>query len=217
MTENKKASALDWANFFAKYLVIGISAIWTLNVGTEYIDKQTKELQLRNFKLSKKSNPVAYAKFSKYNNSNSPMKHAERLCTVTGAYQVKNAGELPIIIENIKFSVYELPIIIADHLENRDSYSISVNKMVEKLEPKHQETHKVSTRISTEGEAEWAFGFIIRRAEYKNYVVMATAEGGLAGLNGSVDENNRFNLNELTSYTKSGPICGIYPAIKKEA
>ena len=86
---------LEWARFFGKYLTIVVSVFWLLLTGTEFIDKQSAEIDLRNKALSKESIARATGNIIDFRGDNQPWIGEEELCTITGRYKITNNGNLP--------------------------------------------------------------------------------------------------------------------------
>ena len=126
---------------------------------------------------------------------------------MTGQYAIKNTGNLVINIERVTFRVFELPLIYDDsQLNDQRVTSISISSRIEDLDPIFQEDISVSENIGLQNEIQRSFGFIVRKQNSAQYVVVASATGGVAS---ESDQNilSRFQGNDLTHISRLVEIC----------
>ena len=200
---------LKWAEFAAKYTVMLVVGIWTLSVGSEWLDKEQFELEY--VKLSEKGfYPQAKPDFN-IKRDNEPWVGNSKLCTVTGIYKVKNTGNYPISIDKVKFHVYEnKPITEEDAVKNKVT-SFSLSPTISKLKPIHKEEFKVNETIAPGMELNRGFGYVINTEKYALYTFMANAEGGLYGVTSLPKQQVRFGEDELKVVSGSNIICNVQP------
>lgn len=187
---------LEWAQFYAKYIVIFFTAVWTLHTGSHYLDKQSKALELNNFRLSKNSigvakhfmNPVTLDKLWGSEGD---------LCTVSGKYSIENSGELPIVFDSVTFKVYELPSIRERDLTESRVISNILSLQVRNMAPLHSDQINQIERIGIGGRLERIYKYTIKIIPGNTYAVVANASGGLATTTGKVDKKNIFGEYEL--------------------
>jgi|GEM_PF-5545118 len=206
MEENNEPTRLQWYQFYAKYTVMAISAVWVLIAGTDFLDKQTKELKLKNEKLSKNSIPLAFHTMD-VKTDNEPWNADPDLCTITGSYAIENIGELPFLIEEVTFSIYEFKILDTADVAGNDVTSFTLFKRLENKSPLFQETLKVDERVGVKGQLEKSLGYIVKKRPNHNYVVVAEAKGGLTDTDGNLDKSYMFGENELTHTVGPVNIC----------
>ncbi|HCS27801.1 MAG TPA: hypothetical protein DIW43_10120 [Spongiibacteraceae bacterium] len=187
---------LEWAQFFAKYLVIFISAIWALCTSSDYISKQTNALELHNLRLSKNSIGVAEHFMSPISSGSLWGEHND-LCTVSGKYMIKNSGELPVAFEAVTFNLYEIPPIKESELSGSGVISKTISLQIANASPLYSETINQIERIGIGGQLERLFKYTIKIKEAYSYAVVSNASGGLATTNGKVDMKNQFGEYEM--------------------
>jgi hypothetical protein len=187
---------LEWALFFAKYLVIFMSAVWALGTSSDYIDKQTNALELNNLRLSKNSIGVAEHFMTPISNSPRWGVHSD-LCTVNGKYMIKNSGELPIVFESVTFGLYELPPIRESELDDSGVISKTISLQLANATPLYSESINQIERVSIGGQLERLFKYTIRIKEAYSYAIVANASGGLTTTSGKVDEKSQFGEYEM--------------------
>lgn len=200
---------IEWAKFFAKYAVIAISSLWILFTGTDYIDKQRAALELKNERLSKKSIGIAEHFLSlNYTYKDELWGEKYNLCTIGGKYTVKNTGELPISFDSIVFSVYALPPIDENELDENGIVSKTISLQLDKLTPLKVEPINILERVGIKGQLERLYSYTISIKPDHLYVVVANASGGLSTTNGLVDKGNMFGAREL-EHIVVGNICSV--------
>lgn len=203
----ENSNNLKWAELFAKYLTILVSAIWVLVAGTDLISKESAALDLRNKKLGIQSIPLAKP-FMTYEFSNKPWVGDEDLCTITGQYSIENIGELPIVVTNVVFKVYEKSVLKPEDVGNNRIKSFTMSTALNELEPMLVEEIPGGSRVDVGQSIQRSFGFVIKRLPGKLYAVVANAEGGLASVSGGVDAENQFGVNELRYNSGFKTLCG---------
>jgi len=198
---------IEWAQFFAKYLVIGASALWLLFTGTDYINKQRAALELKNERLSRNSIGIA-EHFLSLNDTYKDERwgHQSNLCTISGKYTVKNTGELPISFDSVVFSVYALAPTDESELDERGIVSKTISLQLDQLEPLKIEPIYILERVGMNGQLERSYSYTIAIRPKYLYAVVANANGGLSTTKGSLDENNMFGTREL-EHIVVGKIC----------
>ncbi len=199
---------MEWANFFAKYVTIIVSALWILLTGTDFIDKQSAEIDLRNKALSKDSIARASGKIVDFIADNEPWIGEEELCTISGRYEIRNNGNLPVFIERVSYSVYEWPVFLSKHMKGKDIESRTLDKLIAESKPILKESISLPTKLNIEGVSSRSFQYIIRRKRGHLYAVVANAQGGMLGLNGKTHPNYRFSKNEVAADTGVRMLCG---------
>jgi len=142
---------LEWAEFFAKYTVISIAALWALCTGTDYLNKQSAELELKNKRLSRNSIGLVDHTLS-LNAQGSLWGTNNDLCTISGKYALKNIGDLPVVFELVKFKVYALPPIQESELNDQGVISKTVSLQVNNLTPIHSESIEQLERVGVAGQ-----------------------------------------------------------------
>jgi hypothetical protein len=195
---------LEWTQFFAKYLVIFISAIWALCTSSDYINKQTNALELQNLRLSKNSIGVA-EHLMKPVEFSSLWGSKKDLCTVNGKYTIKNSGELPIVFDSVNFKVYELPPIRENELSESGIISKTISLQVEQLTPLHSEPINQLERVGIGAQLERLYKYTIKVKPDYSYAIVANASGGLATTDGKVDKDNVFGEYELQHFVVFNP------------
>lgn len=200
-------SVLDWLEFCAKYLTIAISAIWVLYVGTDYIQKQTAELEFRNLQLSKNSVPVATPVLD-VNVNNDPWIGEPSLCTISGKYIIQNKGVLPFQIEKVTVEVYETPVLSADEALQNKVTSRSTTILLKQTRPIHREEIVAPARVGIEGFYSRNFLYVIKRSKGMLYTVVANASGAVVELDGPSNHLMSFGPNELEISKGPISICG---------
>lgn len=211
---SKENTSLQWVEFIAKYLVIGISAIWVLCVGTDYIQKQTAELEYRNLKLGKNSVPIAKQSLS-FNTNNDPWGKNSELCNVSGQYAVINKGVLPFQVDKVSLNVYEIPVLRYEEAVGSKVTSLTLSNLLKKLDPIYTEEILEPARVGTGGKYSRSFMYTIHRSEGMLYSVVANASGAVIGVE---EENNElliFGPNELKITSGTSSICGGDATLKK--
>ncbi|HVQ07140.1 MAG TPA: hypothetical protein VMS43_01770 [Allosphingosinicella sp.] len=192
----------DEAEFVIKSVALIVSAVWILLVGTAYLERQGKALDLRNKTLGIESNPTADTQIS-VNFANSPWAGAPNLCTVTGQYKIKNTGRLNFRIDRVSFEIYRLPVVSQQDLSPNEVTSITPAIRLRGLRPIHRETIDVGELVGVNNELQRNFGFIIRERPNTLYVVVANAVGGLPLEDGS----GRFGERDLQYFSDVADIC----------
>ncbi len=209
--EENKPTQFEKLQFYAKYVVIIVSAAWVLISGTDLIDKQAKELRLKNEQMSRNSIPLAFHTMTA-TTDNEPWEYNDELCTITGNYGIKNIGELPFLIEEITFSIFEFKVLEASDVEGNHVTSFTLFKMLEGKTAIYEEVLEVNERVGVEGTLEKNFGYVVTKKRNHNYVIVANAKGGLTNGKGLIDESYLFGVNELVHTI--GPVI-ICPAPEK--
>lgn len=204
--EENKPTRLQWYQFYAKYTVIVVSAVFTLISGTKFLDKQTKELKLKNERLSKNSIPLASHTMG-VNVSNSPWIVDNALCTVNGLYSVENIGELPFMVTEVEFSVYEFEVVGLDAVQDKQVTSLTLFNRLRSKEPIFKEVLNVQERVGVKGRMDKSFSYVIRKKNNYNYLFVADARGGLTDTKGNIDSTYLFGVNELTHTIGPSNIC----------
>lgn len=183
-----------------------IGGFWTLLVGSEYLDKQGKALDLANVSLGVASVPTADTSF-RLPEQDLPASDDE-LCFPTGTYIIKNTGKLAIQIEPAILELYEIPTIYIQPGEKTASYSL--DKVLEASEPIRREKLGATEVIGEGNSYERAFGYTIRRKEGFSYVLVANAAGGLpenAGIDDDARAIRKFGPNDLRHALQLGAFC----------
>lgn len=204
---SKENNIFQWVEFIAKYLVVGISAIWVLCVGTDYIQKQTAELEYRNLKLGKNSVPIAKQSLS-FHADNAPWGTNRELCNVSGQYSVINKGVLPFQIDKVLFSVYEVPVLKYDKALGNKVTSLTLSNLLNKLDPIYTEEILEPARVGTGGTYSRSFMYTIHRSKGMLYSVVANASGAVIGVEEENNELLTFGPNELKITSGLSSICG---------
>lgn len=195
--EENKTTQFDKLQFYAKYLVIIVSAAWVLISGTDFIDKQTKELRLKNERISKNSIPMASHTMNVISD-NAPWILDNTLCTVTGQYKIDNIGELPFLIKDVEFSIYEFKVLGLEDVKGNIVTSRTLHNQLKDAQPIFREVLDVDERVGVNGALEKSFSYVIRKKPNTNYVIVANALGGLTNVDGQLDSTYLFGKNELT-------------------
>lgn len=190
----------------AKYSLLAIGGIWTLLVGTEFLEKRSAALQFGNAALSIKSIPTASTELDLIQPTDAaPL---DGFCYPKGVYRITNTGELPITIQNAKFEIFEVPTILLAADEKVASYSLE--GILKDLAPVFSEEIGPSETIGVDNSYERIFGFTIRMDPEASYVLVANAKGGLPELDR--DQANarliiEFGPNDLRHVAQLGALC----------
>ncbi|MFA0964521.1 hypothetical protein AB9P05_22125 [Roseivirga sp. BDSF3-8] len=198
---------VEVAKFWVQNIVLVISACWILMAGTNFIEKQTKEQELKNLKLSKSSIPIASTTITSLVTNNDAWGEDNALCTISGRYNIKNIGEVPFRITGVTFMIYEIPVFTEKDLDDDQVTSFTLSRVISSLDPLDTDRLIFDEVVGKEGELQRSFGFIIRKKAGYNYSIMANATGGLIDFNGGVDSGYVFSTKELVHHTGSIDIC----------
>ncbi|GAA0852305.1 hypothetical protein [Aliiglaciecola litoralis] len=216
----KKIFSLTDAQFkriesIIKYLVMIIAAIWTLTIGTDWIEKQAAEVKLAKSKYELEAARLGkdglYPKASTLLNFNQGTKlwgSDNNLCTISGLYTIENIGGVPLTIDSIQFDVYEILPIRESELSDENVVSFSLSPKLQSLQPIFSEAMSVKENITTSNLLQRAFGYVIKVNPNALYAIKASAQGGIPGL----AELNALSLtsfseNDLTHVSASKIIC----------
>lgn len=211
--EENKPTQFEKLQFYAKYTVIIVSAAWVLISGTDFIDKQTKELRLKNERISKNSIPLASHTMD-VKADNPPWILDNTLCTVTGQYKIDNIGELPFLITDVEFSIYESKVIGLEDVKGNIVTSLTLFNQLKDATPIFKEVLDVNERVGVKGALEKSFSYVIRKKANTNYVIVANAFGGLTDVDGKLDSTYLFGKNELTHTYGPVSLC-IAPEVNE--
>lgn len=215
MNDKTKGTALDWLEFIAKYVVIIVSALWILGVGTDFVQKQTAELEYRNLKLGKNSVPIAKQSLD-LKTDNEPWIGNEVLCTVSGQYVVTNEGILPFQIDKVTFQVYEIPLFSSSEAKKQKITSRTLSVLLKDAKPILVEDIAEPARVGTNGKYSRSFQYVINRSRDMLYTVVANASGAVIGIEEQENILLRFGPNELKIASGASSICGGDATLPKE-
>ncbi len=190
----------------AKYSVIAVAGLWTLYVGTDYLDRQAKALELGNVALGVASVPTADTTIT-FVEKPKP-EPGEKLCFPEGKYAIKNTGQLAVELKPAVIKLYEVPVTYLK--DGQKTVSWSLETVLAKLEPIRTETLGGSEVISIGNSYERIFAYTIRRKPGHSYVLVANAAGGIPE-NAAVDDDARairkFGPNDLRHVALLGAYC----------
>ena len=195
-------------DLIAKYLVVIIGSIWTLMVGTEFIDKKRAEYEFEALRLGSEGVyprgdtqliPDGYGVKSKENAT---------VCEISGKYIITNIGNYLTEIESVKFELYEKKIDSAkDVAQSGTPVSYSLSASLSKLTPLLTDDIPVHELISNGNKIERSYGFLVPIKPNHNYTITASAQGGIVGVKSISEELTKFRLNDLTHYSGSHGYC----------
>lgn len=190
----------------AKYLVIFVAGLWTLYVGTDYLDSQTKALKLGNVALGVASVPTADTTITFVDKDDAGPN--DEFCYPQGKYAIENTGQLAVEIEPAVIKLYEVP---TTYLEDgQKTVSWSLDTVLSNLKPILLEKLGGSEVISIGNSYERVFAYTIRRKSGHSYVLVANAAGGIPE-NAAVDDDARairkFGPNDLRHVAQFGAFC----------
>ncbi len=196
------------AEFFIKYIVMTISALWLLWAGTTLIVKEHAKLNLRNAKLSSSAFPTADHKLKIY-----PLNELSEdgTCIVTGKYILKNTGEIPFAIDKVILEVYAYQYAKPRDLGTDDIISITVSNKLNRSNLILTETINGIELVGVDNQLQRLFGYYIKPKKGYGYTFSISATGGLpAYKKGQLSVNRKgpkFNKNDLKHLSGYGDIC----------
>lgn len=201
-------NSIKLADLIAKYLFIMIGGVWTLMVGTDFIDKKTAEYKFEALQLGSEGiYPRAKTQLNIDGYGKRSLKDPS-VCEISGKYIITNIGEYLTKIESVKFQLYEKEIESAIAVGNSgkpQSYSLSPS--IEGLTPIISEEMNVQELIAKGNKIERSFGYLVKTKTEHNYIIVASAQGGLVGAKDISQEISQFQENDLTHKSGSHSYC----------
>lgn len=196
------------ADLIAKYLVIIIGGIWTLMVGTDFIDKRKAEYEFGALQLGVKGVYPRGDTQLHLDGFGKPALKDPAVCQISGQYVITNIGEYLTRIDSVKFQLYEKQVASEITVGNSGkpiSYSLSV--ALEGLDPILAEQVTVKELLAKGNKLERSFGYLVKPKANHNYTIVASAQGGLVGASDISPELSNFQVNDLTHISGSHAYC----------
>lgn len=208
----------------AKYLVIIVGAIWTLMVGTEFIDKKKAEYEFQALRLGAQG---VYPRGDTQlipDGYNIASKDDPAVCQISGQYVITNIGNYLTEIESVKFELYEIERKSGiDVAKTGEPVSYSLTPTLNKLKPVLVDEFPVNELISNGNRLERSYGFLVKVKDGHNYAVLASAQGGIVGADKIPEVVSKFRVNDLTHISGSDGYCqfadnkSMQSALKRDA
>ncbi|MEO9635628.1 MAG: hypothetical protein ABJF89_10505 [Parasphingorhabdus sp.] len=216
--------------FFLKYGVMMVGAVWLLWSGTDLIDKRAKI-------LGREAMPIGDTTLVVNRGQASYFKNDKEYCDISGSFSIKNAGALAFKIDEVEFNVYRIQDVEPSKTEKKKLASYSLSKLLvpESLVPGSPDKIRVEEIFSPENILQRSFGFVIPHEKasngaYYSYVISANAKGGLPepdrGILGKPlnavyvflfgNGLNDFGMNDLRHDSAPRSICVGQPPISSE-
>lgn len=189
-------------NTIANYIVIIAAALYTLWLGTDFLTRDSKALELGNTKLSVDSIPTASTLIS-VDKPVTPLKPDDKLCFPAGKYSITNTGKLALTIRSAKIEVYEAPFPVS--ADGQSSVSRAPEELLKTAELVASQDFDRSETIGVNNSFERLFNWAIPRKKLHYYILVATAEGGLFGIDPDEQSKNADKEAEIRAYTQFGP------------
>lgn len=211
MTEEK----IRLLEFIFKYFALAIAGIWTLLVGSDFIDKKVKETnlskaqyELESMRLGKEGLTPRASTSLDVKKDNEHWIGRSDLCTVTGNYKIENVGEYIIRIDEIQLELFEAyPLTIEDLTSDKKVSSFSLTPKLKKLKSIFSEKIEVNETIPSGGYINRTFGWVVKIDSEALYTIRANATGGLAGAKNSLVEISEFYQNDLRHDSGVHKLC----------
>lgn len=119
LEDKNKREAIE---FVIKQIAMVISVIAILLFGTAYLGKIDQEQQLK-AKLIGDTN-ITHLKYGPYKTTSKEKAY----CFVEGSYQIKNIGKYPFVVKSVSISLWEIPYISDDMLDENNALSYSLSE-----------------------------------------------------------------------------------------
>lgn len=189
-------------NTIANYIVIIAAALYTLWLGTDFLTRDSKTLELGNTKLSVESIPTASTQIS-VDPPVPPLKPDDTFCFPAGKYSITNTGKLALTIRSARIEVYEAP--FPNPADNQSSVSRAPEELLKTAKLVASQDFDRGETIGVGNSFERLFNWAIPRRKFHYYILVATAEGGLFGIDPDEQSKDAAKEAEIRAYTQFGP------------
>lgn len=207
--------------FFVKYIAVGVSAVWLVWAGTDFLDKRNKY-------LSVDSTPTADTNLRVEFNNAAKVIDGKEYCLLAGQYTAENTGKLTFHIDTVSFELYRFLDVEYPNWEDGKVAAFSLSLQLNNKDPIEGSIHtiNVNENFGVGNILQRSFGYVVPHEKdndenYYNYVVVARAQGGLPEKRGgwldSVFQNvsffffgdypTNFGEQDLTHISDLNPIC----------